>query len=359
MRLLRVDERIRLDAGALGDTARACAKKGEPVLMAISIAGTTEEGAVDPVHEVERVKADLATEGIAFWHHCDAAFGGYLATMLPRDGAGRPRPYDSDDPDIAALTADTIEPAVYRALHALGSTDSITIDPHKLGYVPYPAGAVLFRDYHVRDALSFSAPYLPDEDGAGFAGFLGRWTLEGSRPGAPAVSAYLSQAVTPLDAGGHGAFVRDCIVALRTVVEALRRRFPAGGPASFVPFAEPDSVGLCFAIVPADGAETLSALNDFTRRLWHHLDVDGRDEMGRHPFLFSRTEVDATAYRSQLTRMLGEERMRDPDADTLLLLRVFAINPFLRDWCERTPAFQDVLCDHLERAIAAAIRGGP
>jgi glutamate/tyrosine decarboxylase-like PLP-dependent enzyme len=356
MRLLRVDDRIRLDAESLAAASRGCARDGEPVLMAISIAGTTEEGAVDPVHEVERVKVDLASQGISFWHHCDAAFGGYLATMLPRDAAGRPRPYEAGDPDVEALTSDTIEPEVYRALHAMGATDSITIDPHKLGYVPYPAGAVLFRDYHVRDALSFSAPYLPDEDGAGFAGFLGRWTLEGSRPGAPAVSAYLSQAVTPLDAGGHGAFVRDCIVALRTVVDSLRRRFPPGGPAAFVPFAEPDSVGLCFAVVPASGAGSIAALNDFTRRLWRHLETEGRDELGRHPFLFSRTEVDVAAYRPQLTRMLGEERMRDTDAGSLLLLRVFAINPFLRDWCDRTPAFQDLLCDHVESAVVGTIK---
>jgi hypothetical protein len=170
------------------------------------------------------------------------------------------------------------------------------------------------------------------------------------------VSAYLSQAVTPLDAGGHGAFVRDCIVALRTVVDSLRRRFPAGGPVAFVPFAEPDSVGLCFAMVPASGAGSIATLNDFTRRLWRHLEVEGRDELGRQPFLFSRTEVDVSAYLPQLTRMLGQDRTRDPDAATLLLLRVFAINPFLQDWCERTPAFQDLLCDHVERAIAGTLK---
>jgi hypothetical protein len=109
-------------------------------------------------------------------------------------------------------------------------------------------------------------------------------------------------------------------------------------------------------MVPAEGADSLAALNDFTRRLWHQLDANGSDEMGQHPFLLSRTEVDVVQYRMLLERMLGSDRLAEPDADSVLLLRAFATNPFLRDWCERTPAFQDLLCDHVERAVAAAFR---
>ena len=94
--------------------------------------------------------------------HVDACMGGFVlpfAEMLGRD----------------------IPPWDFR----VEGVSSISADIHKLGYVPYPAGAVLFRDYHVRDSISYAAPYLPTDGSVGFGGFLGKWTLEGSRPGAP------------------------------------------------------------------------------------------------------------------------------------------------------------------------------
>ena len=358
LRQLPVDARVRLDVGVLAEAARACARRGEAVLMVVSIGGTTEEGAMDPVHHVEEARAALAAEGLTFWHHCDAAFGGYLATILPRDADGVPRSYDPADDAVAALTGEggLVEPEVYRALVAFGRTDSITIDPHKLGYVPYPAGAVLFRDYPVRDAIAYAAPYLQTDEAAGFGGFLGQWTLEGSRPGAPAVSAYLSQAVVPLDEDGHGALVKDCLAATRALVAALRDRFGGAAPVAFRPFAEPDTVGLCFALVPRDGAGSLAALNAFTRRLWRRLAVDGRDDVGHYAFILSKTEVDVARYRAQLEAMLGPGPLDAPDDASLLLLRAFVTNPFLREWNERALGFarlfSDFLGDLAEEALA-------
>jgi glutamate/tyrosine decarboxylase-like PLP-dependent enzyme len=354
LRKVPVDGRVRVDVDALGQAVRDSARRGESVLMVISIAGTTEEGSVDPVHRVHELREALAADRFAFWHHCDAAFGAYLATVLPRDDAGRPRPYDGGDESISALTDDLMEPDVYRALAAISLTDSVTIDPHKMGYVPYPAGAILLRDYHARDALSFAASYLPDDERAGFSGFLGRWTLEGSRPGAPAVSAYLSQAVVPLDEGGHGVLVRDCLHAMRTLVRSLRARFDADAPALFVPLAEPDSVGLCFTLVPRGGVDSLAALNRFTKQVWTHVAVDGRDELGHYPFILSRTEVDVAHYRRHLEAMLGPAALERPDADALMLLRVIIMNPFLREWSEREPGFDDIFCEYLEEVVKEA-----
>ena len=207
---LPVDDRIRLDADALRDRLHECIENRQPVLGVVSIVGTTEEGAIDPLHEIEAVRDEVAEQGLTFWHHCDAAFGGFFASMLPKTDEGDFVPPAQLDDGLAGpdglLPTDDVE-----ALTTLADTDSITIDPHKFGYVPYPAGAVLFRDYHVRDASAYKAPYLADDDRAGFGGFLGQWTLEGSRPGAAAVSCYLSQAMVPLTPDAHGRFMRNCI----------------------------------------------------------------------------------------------------------------------------------------------------
>jgi glutamate/tyrosine decarboxylase-like PLP-dependent enzyme len=346
LRKLPTDGHLRLDVAALAEAVRQHAAREEPVLMAVSICGTTEEGAVDPLHRVEALRRELAGEGIALWHHADAAFGGYLAALIPRDATGRALPYDPDGP------AGCLGEGVYRAVAALSETDSVTIDPHKWGYVPYPAGALLCRDHRVRDAVSYAAPYLPTEPADGFGGFLGRWTLEGSRPGAAAVSAYLAQAVLPLTPEGHGAVVRDCIGAARALLAAFEGRF-AEGPVSFRLLAEPDSVGFCFALVPPD--LSLDGLNAFTRAVWTRVSVGGPAAAAHNELVLSRTELPVGPYRDVLARVFPGLTEGEPDAARVMLLRSFVLNPFGGAEAGRARPLLAVLADALYRAVTDAL----
>ena len=347
LRTLDVDAHLRLDPDGLAAAVRDAAAREEPVLMTVSICGTTEEGAVDPLHRVEALRADLAREGVTVWHHADAAFGGYLAAMIPRGADGCALPYDPDGP------AGLLSEEVYHAVAALAEVDSVTIDPHKWGYVPYGAGALLCRDYHVRDAVAYAAPYVPGDERDGFGGFLGRWTVEGSRPGAAAVSAYLSQAVVPLTPEGHGALVRDCVAASRALVAALDTCF-ADGPLTLRLLAEPDSVGVCFALVPRRGTRSLAALNAFTRQIWERVNVDGREDVGAYAFILSKTELPVGRYRPVLTRMLPGLAEDEPDQATVLLLRSFVLNPFVAAWNERGPSFAARFAETLHGIAAEA-----
>jgi glutamate/tyrosine decarboxylase-like PLP-dependent enzyme len=333
-----VDHRIRLDTDALHERLRECIDERQPVLGVVSIVGTTEEGAIDPLQDIEAVRDAVAEEGLSLWHHCDAAFGGFFASMLPKtdDGAFAPPAALDDDlvgPD-GLLPTDNVE-----ALRALPDTDSITIDPHKFGYVPYPAGAVLFRDYNVRDAIAYKAPYLADEDEAGFGGFLGQWTLEGSRPGAAAVSCYLSQELVPLTPEGHGHFMRNCIETNQELVRALRSRFGDETTAelSIRPFHPPETVAFCFVVAPDDDFETLEALNELNERIWQRMTVDGREDINQYAFLLSRTEVSVRAYEHVLENVLAPDVLAAAVADeeSLTLLRTCLMNPFQADWSAR------------------------
>lgn len=347
LRKLPVDDRLRLDMGALAEAVRASVAREEAVLMVVSICGTTEEGAVDPIHRIEALRAELATDGLAFWHHVDGAFGGYLAAVIPRDEAGRALPYDPDHP------SGLLSEEVYHAVAALADADSVTIDPHKWGYIPFGAGALLCRDYHVRDAVSYAAPYLPTDETSGFGGFLGQWTLEGSRPGASAVSAYLSQAVLPLSPEGHGALVRDCVAASRALVAALEERF-ADGPVALRALAEPDSVGFCFVLLPRSGTDSLADLNAFNRRVWERVNVDGRDDVGAYEFIFSKTELEVGPYRHVLARLLPGLTEAEPDGARVLLLRSFVLSPFVAEWNTHEPPFAERVAEALHGIIAEA-----
>jgi glutamate/tyrosine decarboxylase-like PLP-dependent enzyme len=330
-----VDDRIRLDTDALRARLRQCLDDRQPVLGVVSIVGTTEEGAIDPLHEIEAVCADAADAGLSLWHHCDAAFGGFFASMLPKTDDGAFAPVSALDDDLAGphglLPEDDVE-----ALRHLPATDSITIDPHKFGYVPYPAGAVLFRDYNVRDAIAYKAPYLSDADNAGFGGFLGQWTLEGSRPGAAAVSCYLSQELVPLTPEGHGHFMRNCIEANQQLVSALRSRFGDATTAelSIRPFHPPETVAFCFVVAPDDDFETLAALNELNERIWSRMTVDGREDINQYAFLLSRTEVSVADYAHVLDDLLAPEVLATAvdEGASLTLLRTCLMNPFQADW---------------------------
>ncbi len=346
-----VDDRIRLDTDALRERLRECIDDRQPVLGVVSIAGTTEEGAIDPLHEIESVRDDVADRGLTFWHHCDAAFGGFFASMIPKREDGAFVSPDALGGDLAGpdglLPADDVE-----ALTSLADTDSLVVDPHKFGYVPYPAGAVLFRDYHVRDAIAYKAPYLADNDASGFGGFLGQWTLEGSRPGAAAVSCYLSQELVPLTPEGHGHFMRNCIEANQKLVSALRARFGDTTTAelSIRPFHPPETVAFCFVVAPDGDFQTIEALNELNERIWQRMTVDGREDINQYSFLLSRTEVDVATYEHVLDDVLAPTVLEEAVAADagLTLLRTCLMNPFQAEWSRQDEApFHERVADFL------------
>ncbi|WP_051141384.1 pyridoxal phosphate-dependent decarboxylase family protein [Salisaeta longa] len=341
-----VDQRIRLDTDALAERLHTCVRERQPVLGVVSICGTTEEGAIDPMHTVHAVRSALAAEGLTFWHHADAAFGGFFAAMLPKTDTGAFVAPDDLPADLAGpeglLRTDNAA-----ALAGLSTTDSLTIDPHKFGYVPYPSGAVLFRDYHVREAIAYAAPYLHDDPTAGFDGFLGQWTLEGSRPGAAAVSCYLSQELVPLTPAGHGRMLRACIATNQRVHDALTQRF-ADSSIRLVPFHPPETVAFCFLLIPAS-CRSMDALNAYSQRIWQRMTVDGREDINQYDLLISKTEVDAAAYDHVLADRLPAPLLHDAraTAPSLQLLRTCLMNPFQADWNAADPPFATRVADYI------------
>ena len=109
-----------------------------------------------------------------------------------------------------------------KSIVSLGWFDSVTIDPHKLGYAPYPAGAMLLRDRRARDLVAVEPPYLaPPGGGAQDASFMGQFILEGSKPGAAAAAVWLGQKVLPLDERGYGYLIERTVVGAHRLYDAI------------------------------------------------------------------------------------------------------------------------------------------
>lgn len=300
-----VDRRFRLDAAALRARLRQAAAERRPVLMAVAVCGTTEEGAVDPVHEVVRLREELRAEGLDFFLHCDAAYGGYLAACFRDERLGL-RPIEAMRADYGGWP----EAEVYDAFAALSEVDSLTVDPHKLGFVPYPAGAVVFRDGRCRELLSQEAPYVFDaeEPGRSQGPSIGRYILEGSKPGSAAAAVCLAHRVIPLDERGYGALLGRLVGLARTfearlgeVARRLEGRFVVA------PIASPDTNVVDY-LVNAAGNDRLDVMNRLALSLYAQLSIAPQEPLNARRFLVSHTALTSEAYAPEVVRPLLEER---------------------------------------------------
>ncbi len=134
MRKVPVDARSRMDVAALRRIVEADRSRGLDPFCVVGIAGVTSNGVIDPLDAIADAARDLG-----LWYHVDAAYaaGGLMSDAL------RPR------------------------FRGIERADSITMDPHKWWYMPYPCGAILTRDGEAgRRAFWSEAVYIPQTDDA-------------------------------------------------------------------------------------------------------------------------------------------------------------------------------------------------
>ena len=394
-----VDARFRMDVAALED-AIGSLKRNEYVAAVVAVVGTTEEGAVDPLHDIKFLRDALAgrtpdrgaaaSPGQSFWIHADAAWGGYIASLF----RGVDVPPDTDDSQRGRLdrlarryaTAMDVseivtldppvphatsrlsweDPDVIKAFLALKDADSITADPHKLGYVPYPAGFIAFRNGAVRDRLVQKANYIArkregflDHDTADVT-VIGQFTIEGSKPGAAAASCWLAHKTIGLNAAEHGRIIRGTLLAARRLARyldhhqhryrRLEQEFGAAQgrrePFSFSRIFDPDTNVVCFLARPkglkgqklTDVDCPLERLNALNSRLFDRLGRPQATSAGRlpyaHEFFVSSTTIEAEQYSLRsVERLLRRLAITDDEYRRLglVVLRCAVMNPHYSD----------------------------
>ena len=231
-----LDARQELDLGRRlpkdGHTLRARLQRAldtkTPVLTVVAVMGSTEESAVDPLHEIVTLRDEFREKGLEFTIHADAAWGGYFASTLhPTQAKSQPRgrgaPFRSAKLPLSQvlkaipetpMNADMIERYV-----ALREADSVTVDPHKAGYIPYPAGALCYRNSDMRNLVSLKSPVVFHGDADPTVGVFG---IEGSKPGAAAAAVYMSHAAIRPTREGYGKILEQCIFSSKKLYCRLR-----------------------------------------------------------------------------------------------------------------------------------------
>jgi hypothetical protein len=245
MRVINVDLDARMCMVALRKALDHCLAAGQPVIEVVAVIGTTEESAVDPLHDILEIREEYRQLGIEFSVHADAAWGGYFASMLHE-----PQVFEeyeeipeftendkSEDDASQALrenvrrlvsedvfTYDGVAAGMHmneyvmRQYRALGRADTITVDPHKAGFIPYPAGALCYRNGAMRDLIAFTAPVVYH---GGMDPTTGVYGIEGSKPGAAAAAVWLSHSVIRTDQSGYGRLLGRCIFNSKRLYASL------------------------------------------------------------------------------------------------------------------------------------------
>lgn len=290
---------------------------GRPIMMNVSVTGTTELGSVDPVHEVNAIlRRYRDEEGIHIWHHIDAAYGGYFCSTF-RHG----------ESELDERTA--------KAFAAMSEVDSVTLDPHKLGYVPYACGAFLVRDARSYSVSHISAPYLQEEVDIEYP----TWstTLEGSRSATGPGAVWLSSQVLPLDATGHGELLNQSLATKKRFEEKLAGHFSG---IHTMPASDTNII----SFVLAQPGETLSMVNALTAYL-----VECFVESPN--FAITRTSMALENYQQMVTAVV-ESWDGSMDDDHLLVIRMVVMGPYLSD-TEANEQLMDNFIEELNRFYAS------
>jgi glutamate/tyrosine decarboxylase-like PLP-dependent enzyme len=324
---------MRLDTDALQESLDRCLRQRQPVLLAVAVLGTTEYGTVDPVDGIIAARAAMQARGLGFGVHVDAAWGGYLATLFRNpDGSLRSRE------EVGEGFARFPQPEVHAAFAALGGSDSITVDPHKLGYLPYGAGAFVCRDQRAMALLTEEADYVFDGEAAPdyMARYrrLGQFIPEGSKSGAAAAAVYVMHQVLPLDHLNFGQLPRQTVLAAEAFADRAQvfAAEIADVAHACVPFA-PDSNLVCLALNPV-GNRDPGAASAFVRRLHEELRCDPRQPLQLKEFFGSITTLRAEAMGADELARIAATLGLDPagfDGERLAILRHTLMNPYLLD----------------------------
>lgn len=325
--LLPVDEHCRMDTLALWERIVKLTRNRIPIMACISVCGSTEESAIDRLDEIMKVRAVAERKlGVTFHVHSDGCYGGYTASITRGDDGSR-----QTGEQIRAAFGNSHWPTDdwVRAVSALENADSVSIDPHKLGYAPYPAGAFLLRDRRARELVAIDPPYLAlPKESANDGAVLGRFIFEGSKPGASAAAVWLNHRTLPLNNSGHGRLIASTVSASHRLHRELERGDHT--PFNVVTLPAPDINIVCF-LVTHPSLTSVEALNAFNESIYELLSPVGGKSA---EYIVSRTRLTSPAYDGAITPVLskvGRDAKKHWDTkgdEGIVFLRATVMNPF-------------------------------
>lgn len=360
-----IDLAYRLD---MDDLSNKMESEGSPTLAVIGILGSSKQGSIDPIDEIVEFRAQKEKENHSFYIHVDGAYGGYFPSVFWETTKSENFMTHKEvlnflkrgDSSLFVFNGkSTINENWCKKIKAISKTDSITIDPHKMGYIPYPAGSILFSDTRMKDFISYEPAYLnksSDQDDLHNA-FLGQWTLEGSRPGATAAACFLSNKVLPFTQDGHGVLVKNCMHAANRFwnsIISFNGDEEFGSGFKIVPMYVPETNIISYILCAPKVITKTKYLNKLNRGLYQRFSVKGNSIIPALDFMIAK---DGFKYKdlpkhSVLTSCEIDETLIENTAEEITILSSVFMNPLsicLKDdfyddyWKEAVKAGHNIL----------------
>ncbi len=333
---IQVDNNYRMDIEVLRKTITDLVAKKIPVMGVVGVIGSTEEGAVDHLDKIIEMRKEFEKQGVSFYVHADAAYGGYARSIFLDENSNF-IPYDDLKVRLhqdSIIKQDDIEwpkKDVYNSFKAMSETNSVTIDPHKMGYVPYSAGGIVISDKRMLDAISFFAAYV-FEKGMDVPSLLGSYILEGSKAGATAASVWAAHRVLPLNITGYGKLIGASVEGAQRFFKKIQTvdAFDIEGKkVRLEALVEPDFNMVDFAF-NVEGNNDLEKMNQLNLDLYN-LSSYVSGPVTKNDFITSHTEFSYDDYKDapvEMAERLGISKNEWDKVHGLRVMRASILTPY-------------------------------
>ncbi|KAF1302654.1 MULTISPECIES: tyrosine decarboxylase [Enterococcus] len=330
-----VDHNYRMDIHELERIIRQLTAEKTPILGVVGVVGSTEEGAIDGIDKIVALRHALEKEGLYFYLHVDAAYGGYgRAIFLDENNDFIPFEELKDvhyQNGVFTENKNYILKEVYEAYKAIEEAESVTIDPHKMGYVPYSAGGIVIQDIRMRDVISYFATYV-FEKGADIPALLGAYILEGSKAGATAASVWAAHHVLPLNIHGYGKLMGASIEGAHRFFNFLNNlSFTVGDKEIEVhPLTYPD-FNMVDYVFKEKGVDDLEAMNKLNHDIYDYSSYVKGSIYGNE-FLTSHTDFAIPDYGDSPLKFVNQLGFSDAEwkrAGKVTVLRASVMTPYM------------------------------
>lgn len=316
---LETNQYFRICIKELKDKLNSLKKSKTPIFQLVGVFGSTEIGAIDPIHEL----VELKNKNYPFHLHIDAAWGGYLRCLSQ-----------------AKIPQEFLSLDVQKAVKAIPRVDSITIDPHKWGFMPYPAGAFIIKNKNWLKLEQTNASYAFDRENkdskikSHFS--IGEVSLEGSKPGATAAMVALTHRICPLNESGMGELLKRGLQAKNFFLEEIKKTNNESKlPYEILVPHLPDSNIVTF-FINLKGNTDLNITNKLNESIYQRFRINQDAPVANHDFFLSRTVLEEERYNFSKIQFikLAQKTIKKPMADfkkinELFLLRSVLMNPLL------------------------------
>jgi tyrosine decarboxylase len=360
---IEVDDHFRMNIAVLEETIRSLAARKIPILGVVGVIGTTEEGAIDHLDQIVDLRKKMAADGIHFYIHADAAYGGYTRSLF-FDENNKFMEFEAMKAKLHDLKifhhSDTDWPSkdVYNAYKALSEVDSVTIDPHKMGYVPYAAGGITIRDERMLEAISFFAPYVFVK-GTDMSQLLGSFILEGSKAGATAAAVWVAHQVIPLNVTGYGKLIGSSIEGANRFYNLINsvKPFEVNGTKIILEALVKPDFNMVDFVFNLEGNTDLQKMNQLTVELFN-LSNYFSGPLYKKDFVTSHTEFTYEDYGDApklLTRKVGIPDSEWDKVRGIWLLRACVLTPYFTNPAV-TEYYWENFLDSMKEKIAIVLQ---